>query len=229
MGDVTPNAHFTSSDPSIATVDDKGIVRAHADGTATITATIDTDHATTLVRVEKAAIPSDLSFRNHIMPLLTKVGCNSGACHGALAGKGGLKLSLRGYDPEADHFVLTRQALGRRIDKLEPAQSLMLLKPTLAVAARRRSQASRCLRRIIDVLADWIAAGAPGLSAEDPRIQTAGSVPARRAVLKPKDRLQDRGAGVVLRRPRRGRDARWPSSTAREDLVAGVDDKGMVQ
>src|SRR5438874_1303084 len=51
------------------------------------------------------------SFRNHIIPTLTKIGCNSGACHGALAGKGGLKLSLRGYAPEIDHFVLTRQAL----------------------------------------------------------------------------------------------------------------------
>ena len=60
-------------------------------------------------------------------------GCNSGACHGALAGKGGLKLSLRGYAPEDDHFVLTRQAKGRRVNPLEPAHSLMLLKPTLAV------------------------------------------------------------------------------------------------
>ena len=56
------------------------------------------------------------SFRNQIIPLLTKTGCNSGACHGALAGKGGLKLSLRGFDPESDHFVLTRQALARRVD-----------------------------------------------------------------------------------------------------------------
>ena len=52
-------------------------------------------------------------------PALTRAGCNSGACHGALAGKGGMKLSLRGYDPESDHFVLTRQALGRRVDLTE--------------------------------------------------------------------------------------------------------------
>src|SRR5262245_48190683 len=58
-----------------------------------------------------ARAPLTWSFRNHVIPTLTKVGCNSGACHGALAGKGGLKLSLRGYAPEVDHFVLTRQAL----------------------------------------------------------------------------------------------------------------------
>src|ERR1700757_4738698 len=73
------------------------------------------------------------SFRNHVLPLMTRAGCNSGACHGALAGKGGLKLSLRGYDPESDYFVLTRQARGRRVDLVEPDKSLMLLKPTLAV------------------------------------------------------------------------------------------------
>src|SRR5947209_6340714 len=73
------------------------------------------------------------SFRNEVIPILTRNGCNSGACHGALAGKGGMKLSLRGYDPEADHFVLTRQALSRRIDLSDPAGSLMLKKATRTV------------------------------------------------------------------------------------------------
>src|SRR5579883_1407373 len=70
---------------------------------------------------DAAKVPS---FRNHVLPLMTRAGCNSGACHGALAGKGGLKLSLRGYDPESDYFVLTRQARGRRVDLVEPAKSL---------------------------------------------------------------------------------------------------------
>src|SRR5947209_4450332 len=84
--------------------------------------------------VALAAAPAVPSFRNDVVPLMTKIGCNSGACHGALAGKGGMKLSLRGYDPAADHFVLTRQALGRRVDKLDPAHSLVLLKPTMALS-----------------------------------------------------------------------------------------------
>ena len=60
------------------------------------------------------------SFRNQVIPMMTKVGCNSGACHGALAGKGGFKLSLRGYDPATDHFVMTRQALGGASIRLSP-------------------------------------------------------------------------------------------------------------
>src|SRR3989442_4030721 len=80
-----------------------------------------------------AAAPPTDPFRNEVIPILTRAGCNSGACHGALAGKGGLKLSLRGYDPQSDHFVLTRQALGRRVDRQEPARSLLLIKPTMVL------------------------------------------------------------------------------------------------
>ena len=68
-----------------------------------------------------------------MLPVLTKTGCNSGACHGAAAGKNGFRLTLRGYGPEVDYDVLTRQALGRRIVKTAPAESLLLLKPTGAV------------------------------------------------------------------------------------------------
>src|SRR4051794_30950762 len=100
---------------------------------------------------------ASVSFRNQVIPMLTKVGCSSGACHGALAGKGGLKLSLRGYDPTTDHFVLTRQALGRRVDPLDPARSLVLLKPTLAVP-HGGGQKLEVGSKEYHVLADWIAA-----------------------------------------------------------------------
>ena len=59
-------------------------------------------HATTSAAPTSSAL-STISFRNHVLPVLTKVGCNSGACHGAAAGKNGFALTLRGYDPEADY------------------------------------------------------------------------------------------------------------------------------
>jgi hypothetical protein len=130
------------------------------------------------------------SFRNHVIPVLTRVGCNSGACHGALAGKGGLKLSLRGYDIAADHFALTRQALGRRVDRTAPHKSLMLLKPTLAVkhgGGQRIEVGSREYR----VLAEWLARGAAGPAKTDPRIKRLEVTPAS-SVLKPKDTVQVR-------------------------------------
>ena len=86
------------------------------------------------ISVENHERDEPWSFRNHVEAVLTKQGCNAGACHGAAAGKNGFRLTLRGYGPEVDHAVLTRQALGRRIVKTAPQESLLLLKPTGAVA-----------------------------------------------------------------------------------------------
>src|SRR5262249_41404448 len=132
IGEVATRAKFQTSNVKVASVDARGTVRAVGDGEALITADHEGKQVTAKVKVSGTREPFAWSFRNHVIPLLTRIGCNSGACHGALAGKGGLKLSLRGYAPLADHFVLTRQALGRRVNKVEPAQSLVLRKPTMA-------------------------------------------------------------------------------------------------
>src|SRR5215469_3354325 len=118
---------------------------------------------TTLPDNDISAPPGGWSFRNHVIPVLTRLGCNSGACHGSSAGKGGFKLTLRGYDPEADYNTLTRQSLGRRTNKLEPARSLLLLKPTMTIGhggGKRLDVGSLEYK----VLSEWIAAGmaAPG-------------------------------------------------------------------
>src|SRR5213078_1437795 len=83
-----------------------------------------------------SAIHADevVSFQNDVMAVLSKAGCNAGACHGNKNGKGGFKLSLRGQDPEADYLTLTRDLFARRINPLDPPHSLMLLKPTAQLA-----------------------------------------------------------------------------------------------
>src|SRR5919107_2041693 len=132
VGSRTSASTFSSSNPTVATVDEAGVVTAVGDGRAIITARDGTRTVTTVVEVERALAPYPLSFRNHVVPVLTRMGCNSGPCHGAASGKNGFKLTLRGYDPDADYLTLTRQATARRVNRVEPAQSLMLLKPTLA-------------------------------------------------------------------------------------------------
>jgi hypothetical protein len=110
-----------------------------------------------------------ISFRNDILPIISKAGCNTGGCHGALAGKGGFRLSLFGYNPEADHAAITRELLGRRIEPADPARSLLLTKPTTALAHKggKRIDVDSDEYRL---LAKWIASGAPGPKAEDPVI-----------------------------------------------------------
>jgi hypothetical protein len=225
IGERTPQAKFTSANPAVATVDASGVVRAAGDGETTIMAVVDGKQATVQVTVRKAKRPFTWSFRNHVLPMLTRAGCNSGACHGALAGKGGLKLSLRGYDPISDHFVLTRQARGRRIDRNEPARSLVLLKPTQAVAhggGQKLAPGSADYH----VLADWIAAGAPGPRPNDPRIQRLELFPAA-AVLKPKDTLQ-----IVVRAwysDGHSEDVtHWAKFNSSEESVATVNADGKV-
>src|SRR5688572_14924622 len=71
-----------------------------------------------------------LSFPTRVLPILTKAGCNAGACHGAAIGQGGFKLSLLGYDPAADHDSIVREFSGRRIDLSAPGRSLLLRKAT---------------------------------------------------------------------------------------------------
>src|SRR3954470_13955105 len=74
------------------------------------------------------------SFGNDVMAVLSKSGCNAGACHGNKNGKGGFKLSLRGQDPAEDYAALTRDAFARRVDPIDPDRSLLLLKPTTQLA-----------------------------------------------------------------------------------------------
>ena len=74
------------------------------------------------------------AFRTDVMAVISKAGCNAGTCHGNASGKAGFKLSLRGQDPDLDYLALTREHGGRRINPLEPEESLVLLKPTTTLA-----------------------------------------------------------------------------------------------
>ena len=113
--DWTANAAWSSENPEIAAVDAGGLVRPVSDGSAVIRVKADRLEARVTVRVTGARDAFSWGFRQHVIPVLTKRGCNSGPCHGAAGGKNGLKLTLRGYDPAADYDVLTREATARRV------------------------------------------------------------------------------------------------------------------
>src|SRR5207249_1785643 len=80
------------------------------------------------VTVRDIEKPQLVGFRNEVIASLNVGGCNSGACHGTPSGKNGFKLSLRGYDPDADYLQLTRDMLGRRTDREGALSSLILQK-----------------------------------------------------------------------------------------------------
>jgi hypothetical protein len=167
--------------------------------------------------------PFEHSFRNQVQPVLARFGCSSGACHGAAAGKAGFKLSLRGYDDEGDWLTLTRHAQGRRIHLADPGRSLALLKPTGAVPHKGGVRFDPGSREYA-VIAEWIAAGAPGPRKDDPRIDRIEIVPPR-VVLRPGMEQQ-----IVVRAHFNDGsvfDATpWAKYTYSDSSVAIVDDTG---
>src|SRR5205085_3181379 len=86
-----------------------------------------------LTGIAGAAETPKVTFLRDVAPILNKVGCTSGTCHGAAKGKNGFKLSLRGYDPQLDYEALLYDLSGRRFNRADPARSLMLAKPTQQV------------------------------------------------------------------------------------------------
>jgi hypothetical protein len=148
-----------SVEPAVAVVGD-GIVAPRSDGRGRITVAFAGLRAEASVEVRRASGWVPVQFRNDVLPVLTKAGCNTGKCHGAASGKDGFRLSLFGYDPEGDHFRLTREAIGRRIDLAAPAECLLMNKATGRVAhtgGKRLESDSESYRLVLA----WLEAGAP--------------------------------------------------------------------
>ena len=159
--DVTRLARFTSSRPELITVSTNGSVRALADGAADVLVQFGGKSVKIPVTVRDTQAARTISFRQDIEPVLTRAGCNMGACHGKLAGQNGFKLSLRGYAPELDHAWLTSDLSGRRINPAFPDESLILLKALGKVPHEGRQRFVEG-SRYHETLAAWIAARAPG-------------------------------------------------------------------
>jgi hypothetical protein len=124
----------------------------------------------TLVRLPNGTELRAVDFDRHVASLLGRLGCNAGSCHGSFQGRGGLNLSLFGHDPAHDFQALTRDALGRRVDVLDPDRSLLLKKATGQVpheGGQRFAPGSWEYQ----VIRAWIAAGArrdPARAAAEP-------------------------------------------------------------
>src|SRR3954471_4170594 len=100
-----------------------------------------------------------VDFERHVMGLFGRAVCNSGSCHGSFQGKGGFRLSLFGYDPEKDFNALTREATGRRLNLLDPDQSLLLQKSTGRVPHEGTIRFGPESWQY-QIIRDWIAGGA---------------------------------------------------------------------
>ncbi|MFT7486903.1 MAG: hypothetical protein ACI9F9_002760, partial [Candidatus Paceibacteria bacterium] len=132
--DITREAQYDSI-PALVSVDERGLMRPASGRTGSETLALQFGGQTLDLQVS-VIIPEESApslFVRDVMPILTKAGCTAGTCHGAADGQNGFKLSLRGYDPSADHRSLTDDLAGRRFNPVAPQRSLFLQKLTGAV------------------------------------------------------------------------------------------------
>ena len=118
--DVTREATYRSADPKIAAVDAKGYVTPSGNGATTLRITLGTEKLEVPVVVGGYTEGRAVDFRTEIAPLLSKLGCNAGGCHGKASGQNGFKLSLFGFDSNFDFAALTRESRGRRLFSAPP-------------------------------------------------------------------------------------------------------------
>jgi hypothetical protein len=166
--DLTATAMYASSAPQIVSVDRHGQLLAHQAGEAVVSITVagESQEVTVTVLGENHS----LDFTHDIVPILNKAGCAAAACHASQFGKGGFKLSVFGYDPQADFEAIARADRQRRVNFAAPDVSLFLQKPTMGlphVGGRRLDPESVEYQ----VMRTWVEAGAQPPNPKQPTLE----------------------------------------------------------
>jgi len=174
--DLSHEAKFVPVDESLK-IDADGFVSPVKEGDTRIQVQAEGLQAELPVSTHALSNARPVTFVRDVMPILNKVGCTSGTCHGAAKGKNGFKLSLRGYDPSFDYQMLVHDISGRRINRVDPPQSLMLAKPTQQVAhggGLRIELGSRYYKTLLE----WISQGTVFGDADASRVAKLEVLPA---------------------------------------------------
>ncbi|GAC1475944.1 MAG: DUF1549 domain-containing protein [Isosphaeraceae bacterium] len=224
--DLTARASYVSSDPQVVTVDSSGMLSANGDGSATVTIRAGAFEATVPVEVKDFAAGLPVNFTNQVVPVFTKLGCNSGGCHGKASGQNGFRLSLLGFEPTLDYETLIKEDRGRRVFPAAPEQSLLLRKATAQIphGGGRKMEADSHEYRVVR---RWIAAGLPFGQASDPSVA--------RIEIYPDSRVMTRGTAqqmVVTAHYTDGATedvTRWAQYQSNDTEVATVAEGGRVE
>lgn len=157
--DVTAEAVCKPLQPDIVRLE-KNTVYPQKDGKTDVAIEFGGKKVAVPVTVKDAGADRPISFKLDVMPVFMKAGCNSGSCHGAARGKDGFRLSLFGFDPDGDHYRLTRELNGRRVNLAVPDDSLVIEKGTGRVphtGGTRFTEKSE----LHHTLVRWLEAGTP--------------------------------------------------------------------
>ncbi len=180
--DLTSTVRYEVAPEGIVRVEKSGLVVPLSDGTATITA-VPAQGPPGTIKASVVHFGNDplVNFPNQIVPIFTKLGCNSGGCHGKASGQNGFRLSLLGFEPTEDYEHLVKEGRGRRLFPASPDKSLLLLKPIGLVPhgggtrLEADSHSYRLMRR-------WIKQGMPYGNANDPTVARIEVFPTERTM-----------------------------------------------
>ena len=181
LRDFTHKVKYSVAPAGVLKVDATGLATPSTDGVAVVTATAGGKSSTLKITVEGVTRQIPINFKNQIVPIFTKLGCNSGGCHGKASGQNGFKLSLLGFYPGDDYEFLVKEGRGRRLSSASPGESLLLLK------AVGRSPHGGGKRMDVDsheyrLIYRWVEQGMPRGSAADPVVSSIKCYPVTRVM-----------------------------------------------
>ena len=168
---------------------------------------------------------SSVTFERDVQPVLTRAGCNAGACHGKARGQNGFALSLLGFDPDHDYVAIVKESGGRRVSRVIATESLILSKATARLphgGGLRLTPGSTAYETVLR----WIAAGMPRTPSDAPRL--------KRIAVEPTERTLKRSESFPLRVTAHFTDGSEEDVTAlaafasSESALVGVDADGKV-
>ncbi|MCA8994212.1 MAG: DUF1549 domain-containing protein, partial [Planctomycetaceae bacterium] len=177
--DYSRSATYAAQPEGLVTVETSGLVRPLADGQVVVTATVEGKAAQVTLNISGFAQPKAINFKNQVIPVFTKLSCNSGGCHGKASGQNGFKLSLLGFYPEDDYEFLVKEARGRRIFPPAPDRSLLLVK---AIGESPHGGGKRMDKDSYEyrLLSSWIEQGMPYGNESDPIVTKIECIPPAR-------------------------------------------------
>lgn len=171
--DLSRQVRYEVVPEGVAVVDQRGMVHPVTDGQAQLVVHYQQQRLEAPIEIHGVKDPHPVSFRNDIIPILTKAGCNSGGCHGKAEGQNGFKLSIFGFDVRSDHQALVMEGRGRRVFPASPERSLLFLKGSARIphgGGRKIEPGSYRDRRLLR----WIAEGGQFDADEDASTRIVG-------------------------------------------------------
>jgi hypothetical protein len=178
--DLTHAVAYSVDQPQVLTVAATGLITPLSDGNATVTArAADGKTVTLALQAQHCNEELPINFVDEVVPIFTRLGCNSGGCHGKSDGQNGFKLSLLGFYPDEDYEYLVHEDRGRRLFPADPDYSLLLQKPAnlLPHGGGKRMEPGTYEWQLVS---NWIAQGSPLGSTDDAKLTRIEVVPAMR-------------------------------------------------